>query len=271
MNYSRTNGSGGLQPVRIVVIGGNPELLRVLGTALSRCRPNEIAGRIPLRPDMYHRVNSLAPDLVIIDGSTPGGDEFEATQRAKIHREPPAVIVLSPEQNEEYQESMLSMGADACVAISRLETDLPPLLEKLFPLPSANGTESSPEIFVVDDDAELADLAAINLRSLGFEVHAYHDPMKALAAVREGEARPDILITDFQMPHLNGLELIRKCRSVLPSIRTISASGNLRHEHIQHYGVQPDRVVAKPYHLRDLLKAITELWPSVADRIVDKL
>jgi len=68
------------------------------------------------------------------------------------------------------------------------------------------------EVVVVDDEALIAEYVARVIEELGnADVHVYSDPE---AAIRDWSDRlPDLVITDFQMPKLNGIELIQRLRS----------------------------------------------------------
>ena len=67
-------------------------------------------------------------------------------------------------------------------------------------------------IVIVDDHQLIIDgLSRIIQDIPGFElVTAYHDPLEALQKIPVW--KPDILMVDFEMPGLNGLELIRKLK-----------------------------------------------------------
>jgi two-component system response regulator FixJ len=62
-----------------------------------------------------------------------------------------------------------------------------------------------PLIYVVDDDASVRDSLTLLLETAGFQVRAYDSPLSFLAAVPSGGV--GCVLTDVQMPELNGLEL----------------------------------------------------------------
>src|ERR1041385_6987627 len=67
-----------------------------------------------------------------------------------------------------------------------------------------------PTIAVVDDDKETRDLLTDLLESEGYEVLSYADGIRALGAF---ETRPlDLAILDIRMPHMDGIELLRRLR-----------------------------------------------------------
>jgi CheY-like chemotaxis protein len=69
-----------------------------------------------------------------------------------------------------------------------------------------------PRIVVADDDAELRELIAIMLRRRGFEVVLASDGAAALAVILSDGA--DGLVSDLQMPGLDGLTLCRVLRGL---------------------------------------------------------
>ena len=64
------------------------------------------------------------------------------------------------------------------------------------------------KIWLVDDDQLLLDMCSIVLQSAGGEVHSFRDPLDAINSFNKGCA--DLLITDIQMPGMNGIELLKQ-------------------------------------------------------------
>lgn len=66
-------------------------------------------------------------------------------------------------------------------------------------------------VLVVDDDNDFCELTALTLEPYGYEVTPAHNGEMALDTIASG-SRFDIMITDGQMPIMDGLELIKKVR-----------------------------------------------------------
>lgn len=71
--------------------------------------------------------------------------------------------------------------------------------------------EIRPSIYVAEDDAACRDLYEAIL-SFSYDVRSFPNGLLALEAIREDQSRPNLLITDYNMPVMNGEELIREAR-----------------------------------------------------------
>ena len=66
-------------------------------------------------------------------------------------------------------------------------------------------------ILVIDDDPNIRETLGIHLRNAGYEVRTARDGIEGGHAVLE--RRPDLIITDAQMPHMDGFELVAALRA----------------------------------------------------------
>jgi two-component system phosphate regulon response regulator PhoB len=77
-------------------------------------------------------------------------------------------------------------------------------------MPDALGSLAKPTILVVEDEAPLLTLLRYNLEKQGFRVEEATDGQEALMRVAEG--RPDLILLDWMLPALSGLEVCRQIR-----------------------------------------------------------
>lgn len=112
-------------------------------------------------------------------------------------------------------------------------------------------------IFVVDDELMLLELATAILEPLGFDVRTFHDPKQALAEYPA--AKPAVVVTDYAMGEMNGLDLVRECRLVNPLQKTILVSGTVDENIYANAQVKPDCFLSKPYQIRDFVESIEAL------------
>ena len=67
------------------------------------------------------------------------------------------------------------------------------------------------KILIAEDNLVMAHVLQFNLERAGFDVHAAGDGALALEAALDGSF--DVIITDYQMPRMNGEELVRQLRT----------------------------------------------------------
>jgi two-component system, OmpR family, alkaline phosphatase synthesis response regulator PhoP len=75
-----------------------------------------------------------------------------------------------------------------------------------------------PRLLICDDEVHILRAAEFKLKRAGYEVRTASDGEEAWEAIRA--QMPDMLITDYQMPRLDGLQLIARCRQT-PSLATL--------------------------------------------------
>jgi DNA-binding NtrC family response regulator len=115
-------------------------------------------------------------------------------------------------------------------------------------------------ILIVDDNQELAWAIQIMLEDEGFEVRSARDGQDGYWAYIE--FKPDLVITDIQMPGENGLELMEHIRALNPMVRTIYMSGDLDsylsplEEEKKRY---PISLLEKPFSKGELMGLVSRL------------
>jgi CheY-like chemotaxis protein len=119
-----------------------------------------------------------------------------------------------------------------------------------------------PRVCVVDDEAMLLELATVILEPLGYQISTFRDPEMALQAFIRGQPRPDLLITDYAMHNMNGMDLIRECRRVEPNQKILLLSGTVGVEVFHLATFKPDRFLAKPYHAKQLIDLVQDMLSS---------
>lgn len=125
--------------------------------------------------------------------------------------------------------------------------------------PERNDPNSHPTIYVVDDEQMLLDLAEMILEPAGFQVCLFNDPQEALAEYKAAESPPDILVTDYAMAQMNGMDLIRECKRLHPRQKTVLLSGTVDERIYAQSEVRPDLFLGKPYQISKLVEVIRAL------------
>lgn len=116
---------------------------------------------------------------------------------------------------------------------------------------------------MVDDDPMVRDVETQFLRLEGYTVLPAEGAAEALRLARE-TAAIHLLITDFSMPEVDGLELTRRFRAVHPETPVLMVSGSL--PLIQHRADDLDRFdfLAKPFQFSELLHKVRTLLDAAA-------
>ena len=118
---------------------------------------------------------------------------------------------------------------------------------------------AKPLVYVVDDEPMLLDLASVILEPLGYQVCTFRDPELAATSFARAQPQPDLLITDYAMPSMNGMELIRRCRQFRSEQKILLLSGTVGVEVFNGASFKPDRFLAKPYHARQLTDLVKDM------------
>lgn len=118
--------------------------------------------------------------------------------------------------------------------------------------------EDRETIFVVDDDPDILNLIKHVLDLEGFEVKSFTDPELALEEFRTCSKRPEMVVTDFCMQPMNGLELISKCKETQPDLKTIVISGMVDEHSLQTMPQKTDRFLHKPFKVSNLVQTLND-------------
>jgi CheY-like chemotaxis protein len=112
-------------------------------------------------------------------------------------------------------------------------------------------------ILVVDDEDMLVELNKQRLSRLGYEVVATTSSMEALAIFRKDPDAFDLVITDYTMPNLTGMDLageLFKARATIPIILCTGQSDSVSPEKAKKIGIR--EFIMKPLANRELAQAV---------------
>ena len=112
-------------------------------------------------------------------------------------------------------------------------------------------------ILLADDDAATRDLIGRALKTEGHDVVAVEDGLAALAHMQSAMPSPDLLISDVQMPGLDGVSLAGKAVQIAPGLRVLLMSGFAGAlGQTDHLKPHLKRVLTKPLSLDDVRSAV---------------
>ena len=120
-------------------------------------------------------------------------------------------------------------------------------------------------ILCADDNTELVELIAESLQFYGYRVECASDGEQALQRIAEEPERFDLLVTDMDMPRLDGHGLVVRARSSGFRGKVIVFAAALSADQRQRFGeLSVEAIIDKPAAHRELIGVVarlqTELW-----------
>jgi DNA-binding response OmpR family regulator len=120
------------------------------------------------------------------------------------------------------------------------------------------------KILLVDDETHILRAAEIKLSRSGYDVTCAQDGEQAWDLIQQ--TRPDILVTDLQMPRVDGFELSRRVRANPDTrdmpILVLTAKGfEMAHRDLaEAYGVVA--ILSKPFSPRELVRCVDNVFAT---------
>ena len=120
-------------------------------------------------------------------------------------------------------------------------------------------------ILVADDESHILHVVSLKLKNAGYRVLTARDGQEALEIAQQ--EKPDLLITDYHMPHLSGLELCRKLKQdssirPIPALMLTARGYHLEPEDTEQSGIL--QMISKPFSPRHLLSTVEEVLSGAA-------
>lgn len=125
-----------------------------------------------------------------------------------------------------------------------------------------------PKVYVVDDEASLANSISSLLRHEGYDVNTFYDGSEVVE--HASDTAPVLMITDYSMPKMDGMALTRWMREHHPECRVIMFSANLHLLPRKASGLPENphfMMLAKPLSPASLLAAVKAMTEDAYDRV----
>ena len=124
---------------------------------------------------------------------------------------------------------------------------------------------SEKTILVADDESHILHVVSLKLRNAGYKVLTARDGQEALEIAQQ--QHPDLLITDYHMPQLSGLELCQRLKqdastNNIPAIMLTARGYHLEPSDTEQSGIL--RMLSKPFSPRHLLSTVNEVLDGKA-------
>lgn len=112
----------------------------------------------------------------------------------------------------------------------------------------------SAKILIVDDEKNIVDILAYNLRKEGYEIIEAHDGKTGLElALSEN---PDLVMLDIMMPHLDGYEVCKRLRKVSQVPVIMLTAKAEESDKVLSFELGADDYITKPFGVREMLARV---------------
>ena len=114
-------------------------------------------------------------------------------------------------------------------------------------------------ILVVDDDPSMLSFIKTALERADYEVTDCNNGKDALSVLKENQ-KIDLLLTDIVMPGMDGIELSKEAKILIPDLKTMFISGfSVNTADTKTKISFKGNLMAKPFHLKDLIAQVQKL------------
>lgn len=115
-------------------------------------------------------------------------------------------------------------------------------------------------VLIADDDLSVRQVLYKILENGGYDVLSATNGLEALAICRRSSPPIDLLITDYNMPEMNGLDLARECSALHAALPVLYVSGSHPERELCADLEKPKRgFLAKPFRREELLRKCKEM------------
>ena len=113
-------------------------------------------------------------------------------------------------------------------------------------------------VLLADDDARLRQFLELELREEGYAVHSCGDGIGALTQIRQEP--PDLLVLDWMLPYLSGVEVCQRLRSTGVQVPVLMLTGrDAVKDRVEALDAGADDYLVKPFSIEELLARLRAL------------
>ncbi|GAA0861009.1 response regulator transcription factor [Paraclostridium tenue] len=110
------------------------------------------------------------------------------------------------------------------------------------------------KVLVIDDEKHIVELLKFNLETMDYDVYSSYDGFDGF--IKAKEINPDLILLDWMLPNISGIELLKKIRSDkdLKNIPVIMLTAkNVESDKIDGLNAGADDYITKPFSIKELL------------------
>ena len=124
-------------------------------------------------------------------------------------------------------------------------------------------------ILVVDDNENIREVLAVILSGSGYRCESAKNGVEAMQRVRQ--ARFDAVVTDLEMPEMDGIALTREIRQHFSSLPVMVMTGHSDEEYRESaFRAGAKEFLSKPFDISDLIKKLHGMLPGHKEQVVSE-
>jgi two-component system cell cycle sensor histidine kinase/response regulator CckA len=152
--------------------------------------------------------------------------------------------------------SEVNRGTTFKIYLPAVKTNIAQEVEEHIKLPAGQGEL----ILVVDDEAQIREIASLTLETHGYRVLTANDGAEAIAVYTQNSDKIKVVLMDMMMPVMDGPASIRELRKINPEVKIIAFSGLTERNRLARVAINHIHAfLPKPFTSERLLKAIYEV------------
>lgn len=215
-------------------------------------------------------IAAFMPDLVILDYLMQGKNGLELLKEVKTAGHKCDVIVITGHGSEKLAVEMMKFGAtDYLQKPFEKKTLLETIKKTLSARTAISKSVTDSNILVLDDDRPVLNFMKKSLAGLG-NIVTETDPRAALSLLEERHF--DILITDINMPHIDGIEVLKRTRirNPITSIIVMTATSSMGYirDAMKHGAYD---YLIKPFKPEEVRESVSELLIAKRREVFESL
>ena len=120
--------------------------------------------------------------------------------------------------------------------------------------------EQGVTVLLIDDEEMVINISEMMLKNLGYKVLKAHSGFEGVRLFEENKSKIDLIISDLEMPKMNGEEVMDRLREIDPQIKVMLSSGALTdtdEQYVMNKGF--NGFLKKPYDLDTLCEKMAEI------------
>ena len=167
------------------------------------------------------QISTLHPEVIFLGGSIPKQESIEMVKHIRVKHPELSIFVIGGEGNQGYEDEFALAGSRGFISRGgSFENLIRKVKDTMDSIKSHK--MGKVKVMIVDDEPDIRDIIGMHLNESGFDVIEAEDGKKGLEKAKS--EHPKIILMDFMMPGLNGLEALEEIMKLKYEVAVIMAT-----------------------------------------------